>query len=41
MSRIIAGDKERIKVSLFEDQEYNEAIKILLDIKKYDSILGF
>ena len=41
MSRILAGEKERIRVSLFEDDEYNKAVKILTDLEEYDSILGF
>ena len=41
MSRILAGNKERIRVSLFEDDEYNKAVEILTDLEEYDSILGF
>ena len=41
MSRILSGEKERIRVSLFEDNEYNKAVEILTDLEEYDSILGF
>ena len=41
MSRIISGEKERIRVSLFEDEEYNKAVSILLNLEEYDSKLGF
>jgi len=40
MSRILSGNKESIKVSLFEDDEYNKAVEILTDLKEYDSLLG-
>ena len=39
MSRIVAGEKERIKVSLYEDDEYNRAVELILDLREYDSIL--
>ena len=41
ISRIVGGEKERIRVSLFADEEYNRAVDILLNLKEYDSILGF
>ena len=39
MSRIVAGEIERIKVSLYEDDEYNRAVELILDLREYDSIL--
>ena len=39
MSRIISGEKERIKVSLYEDDDYNRAVDLILNLKEYDSIL--
>jgi len=39
-SRILLGERDRIGVSLKIDGEYDEAIKILKNIRLYDSILG-
>ena len=39
-SRILLGERDRIGVSLKIDSEYDEAIKILKNIRLYDSILG-
>ncbi|MAV64578.1 MAG: hypothetical protein CMG00_05235 [Candidatus Marinimicrobia bacterium] len=39
--RILLDEKSRIGVSLEVDSEYNEAAKLLLDLDKYYSILGY
>ena len=41
LSRVISGEKERIRVSLDEDKEYIQAKKIILNLKEYYSILEF
>jgi len=41
MSRVLSGEKERIKVSLLEDYDYNKAVKILKNLKEYYTILEF
>ena len=41
MSRVVVGEKERIKVSLLEDEDYNKAVSILKDLKEYYKILEF
>jgi carboxyl-terminal processing protease len=38
MSLVASGDKERIRVSLFEDNVYQEAVNILLDLNRYYDI---
>ena len=40
MSRVISGEKERLRVSLYEDSDYNHAVELILDLQQYDSILG-
>ncbi len=41
MSRVVSGEKERIKVSLLEDYDYNKAVSILKNLKEYYTILEF
>ena len=41
LSRVISGEKERIKVSLEEDIEYNRATEIILNLKEYYSLLEY
>ena len=41
LSRVLSGEKERIKASLEVDEEYIKATEILLDLSKYFSILEF
>ena len=41
ISRVVIGEKERIKVSLYEDEDYKVASAILLDLKEYYKILEF
>ena len=36
---LIGGNKEKIKVSLYEDADYNKAVEIILDLKQYYTIL--
>ncbi len=38
MSLVASGEKERIRVSLFEDNVYQEAVNILLDLNRYYDI---
>ena len=38
MSLVSSGEKEKIKVSLYEDNVYNEAKSILLDFNKYHDV---
>ena len=38
MSLVANGEKEKIKVSLYEDNVYNEAKNILLDLNRYHDI---
>jgi hypothetical protein len=38
MSLVASGEKEKIKVSLYEDNVYNEAKNILLDLNRYHDI---
>ena len=40
-SRIIVDEKARIGVSLKNDNEYNEAVDLLLDLNNYYSLLGY
>ena len=35
MSRVVGGEKDRIRVSLFEDSDYKLAVSILKDLNKY------
>ena len=39
MSRVVADEKERIRVSLLEDSDYKLAVEVLKDINKYYDIL--
>ena len=41
LSRVIGNEEERIKVSLQEDAEYKEAVRIVKNLKEYYSILEF
>ena len=41
ISKVIGGEKERIKASLNEDLEYRKAIDLILNLKDYYSILEF
>jgi len=41
LSKVIAGDKERIKASLNEDKEYKKAVDLILSLKEYYTILEF
>jgi len=41
LSRVIGNEEERIKVSLEEDSEYKEAVRIIKNLKEYYSILEF
>ena len=38
MSLVASGEKEKIRVSLFEDNVYQEAVNILLDLNRYYDI---
>ena len=40
MSLVASGEKERIRVSLFEDNVYNEAKNILLDLNRYYDVFN-
>jgi len=40
ISRVAVDEKERIKVSLYEDDEYHEASVILLNLKEYYKLLN-
>ena len=39
MSLVASGEKERIRVSLLEDNVYQEAVNILLDLNRYYDLL--
>ena len=39
-SKILGGEREQIKASLYNDSEYIEAKKLLLNKEKYYSILS-
>ena len=39
LSRVVSGERERIKVSLYEDNVYINASKVLLDLNQYYDIL--
>ena len=39
MSLVVSGEKERIRVSLFEDNVYQEAVIILSDMNRYYDLL--
>lgn len=41
LSKVIAGEKERIKASLNEDKEYKKAVSLILSLKEYYAILEF
>ena len=41
LSKVIAGEKERIKASLNEDKEYKKAVSLILSLKEYYNILEF
>ena len=41
ISKVIGGEKERIKASLNEDLEYRKAVNLILNLKDYYSILEF
>ena len=41
LSRVIGNEEERIKVSLQEDAEYKEAVRVVKNLKEYYSILEF
>ena len=41
LSKVIAGEKERIKASLNEDNEYKKAVSLILSLKEYYNILEF
>ena len=41
ISKVIAGEKERIKASLNEDKEYKKAVDLILSLKEYYEILEF
>ena len=40
LSLVVYGEKEKIRVSLYEDDVYNTAVNKLLNLKEYYSILG-
>ena len=39
MYRVLEGEKDRIRVSLFEDADYKLAVSILKDLNRYYDIL--
>ena len=39
MSLVVSGKRERIRVSLFEDNVYQEAVEILQDLNRYYDLL--
>ena len=41
LSKVLGGEKERIKASLNEDIEYKKAVELILDLKEYYTILDF
>ena len=41
LSRVVGNEKDRIKVSLSEDLEYQRAVEVIIDLKEYYSILEF
>ena len=41
ISKVLGGEKERIRASLNEDIEYKKAIKLILNLKEYYTILDF
>ena len=41
LSKVNAGEKERIKASLNEDKEYKKAVSLILSLKEYYTILEF
>ena len=41
ISKVLGGEKERIKTSLNEDIEYKKAVELILNLKEYYTILDF
>ena len=41
ISKVLGGEKERIRASLNEDIEYKKAVELILDLKEYYTILDF
>ena len=41
LSKVLGGEKERIKASLNEDIEYKKAVELILNLKEYYNILDF
>ena len=41
ISKVLGGEKERIRASLNEDIEYKKAVELILDLKVYYTILDF
>ena len=41
ISKVLGGEKERIRASLNEDMEYKKAIELILNLKEYYTILDF
>jgi len=41
ISKVLGGEKERIRASLKEDIEYKKAVELILDLKEYYTILDF
>ncbi len=41
ISKVLGGEKERIKASLNEDIEYKKAVELILNLKEYYTILDF
>ena len=41
ISKVLGGEKERIRASLNEDMEYKKAVELILNLKKYYTILDF
>ena len=41
LSRVVSGEKERIRASLGIDLEYPKAVEIIKDLKEYYTILDF
>ena len=39
MSLVVSGKRKKIQVSLFEDNVYQEAVDILLDLNRYYDLL--
>ena len=41
ISKVLGGEKERIRASLNEDMEYKKAVELILNLKEYYTILEF